>query len=176
MLRIEIDSSRARKKLTQIHGNFKLRKKFMLTQAKPIIQRELLLNFLREGRPAAGRMKWAPLAPRTQKNREKLGFPPAKPILIREGDVFRAATNPKITWEGDGIVVKPNTDDKELLIRMTALHRGYPKSTVDAYGRIVGGAKSTDPPARPFFFVTKKAVTEILSMLANFIVGRRTPI
>lgn len=46
---------------------------------------------------------WAPLAPSTQAERKRLGFPPAHPILQRTGKLMRALT----IGEGAAVVTTP---------------------------------------------------------------------
>jgi hypothetical protein len=46
---------------------------------------------------------WAPLAPRTQADRKRQGFPPAHPILQRTGKLMRALT----IGEGAAVVTTP---------------------------------------------------------------------
>jgi len=43
---------------------------------------------------AAGAAPWAQLAAATQRERERLGFPPAHPILVRTGDYRASFTEP----------------------------------------------------------------------------------
>lgn len=53
----------------------------------------------------SGGFSWRPLADATQDERKRLGYAPAGPILIRSGFLVRGATEGKITWDADQIVL-----------------------------------------------------------------------
>ena len=173
MFDIELESKKARTAYALIRRNFTMKKAFFALIVKPTVQRDMMLNFLREGRPASGRLRWAPLAASTQRSRKKLGFPPQKPILIREGEVYRAATNPIVVSAPNGVRVTPNASGNLLKI-MTALHSGIPKREVNAYGQVKGGAAVGGRlPPRPFFFISKQSVKHVVRRLSMFLVGKR---
>lgn len=58
-------------------------RQWLSEQVADRMRKSFRTNFEREGRP-----RWAPLSEKTIKERERMGFPGAHPILKRTGDLF----------------------------------------------------------------------------------------
>ena len=176
MFVFEVKNKQALALLRDAKNRVRTLKVFAAKNMRDIIEREIKLNFLREGQPAAGRAKWRELAERTQRDRASKGYPPKKPILIRSGTLYRTATRPRIRVSSTSIHVSPNTSSSKKLMIMSALQEGVPKRRIGPHGTVISGSYEGRLPPRPFFFLTKRAWAEIVRMLAEFLKGRRRTI
>ena len=114
----------------------------------PAVGAAFAANFTRQGARAA----WAPLAPSTQAERRRLGYGPARPILVRSGalraHVLAATKAARITRTGNTVrlVVDPRP--------------GMPKYAWLALG-------TSRMPARPMLVVTPEHATRITSAVSR---------
>lgn len=86
-----------------------------LRPVQEAIRASFAANFAAE---SAGATPWAPLAPRTVADRERLGYPGEHPILVRSGQYRRSFIDPaddehysRVTTEGGRTVIAEGTTD-----------------------------------------------------------------
>jgi hypothetical protein len=119
-----------------------------LRAALPVLEQAFGGNFTRQG----ARAPWAALAPSTQQERRRLGYGPARPILVRtgglRGHVLAATRRATITKSGSTVrlVVDPRP--------------GMPK-----YAWLAGGTSRM--PARPMVVVTPDQATKVTSAVSR---------
>ena len=156
----------------------------MVTQVKPVIEREILQNFNSQGRPGPGRKKWEELKKSTNKQRRLAGFPEKEPILQRKGDLKKDAVKVRMTFRGDTATIKPDVSGIKNMTKLNALHFGAPPAKVDAFGRTKGNVGKYTMrtskkgnifqwrlPTRPLFFITVQAWREIVRKGKRYFFG-----
>jgi hypothetical protein len=86
-----------------------------LRPTQEAIRASFAANFASE---SAGAASWAPLAPRTVRDRERLGYPGEHPILVRSGSYRRSFIDPaddehysRVTHEAGRTVIAEGTTD-----------------------------------------------------------------
>lgn len=113
------------------------------------LERKAKTAFSREG-PG-----WKPLAPSTNRDRVKKGYPPAHPILERKGDLKASAT------------VKGRSHIRRYVAGTKGIEVGSrdAKAAFHQYG-------TRRMPARPFFRITPVELRAWRVMAANHVMGR----
>lgn len=129
----------------------------VLRDALPEIRAAHALNFATEG--ASGRGKWAALAPRTLRDRRRLGFGPG-PILHRTGalEAHVLGTDAVITSSGNTVTlkIKPDRDVD-----------GVPK-----YDALAAGYAPNNLPGRPMVTVGPASAKKITSAVSRSLRAR----
>jgi len=174
-IRIDVDLTQVHKAYQKRISRLKTKKQFVLSQVKPIVERELLLNLRTEGRPAPGRRRWEDLSESRQRQRALHGLGAKHPMLIGEtGELSGNLSKVRITFRGDDAHIKPDISGKGLT-KLSELHFGLPPAEVDVFGMTKGNvgqkAEGTSKagksyqfrlPTRPVFFISKQAWREII--------------
>lgn len=138
----------------------------MLESKKEVFARDALhevadvfdRNFASGGRATGG---WLPLAERTQKQREALGFGPNGPILVRYADlrVFTAqalkSVGPSATFEGGG----PGGRDIKVVVSSGDGAVNVVASGGQAENQF--GDPSRNLPARPFWYINNTVIAAV---------------
>ena len=110
-------------------------------------------NFETEGASSAAG-KWAPLKPSTQRDRARKGYPPANPILVREGDLRGSV----VGQTGDSIVV---STPRYLAIGTATPYAVYHQSR----------APRKKLPRRPIFEPTQDDKHALLRPIRRYVTG-----
>lgn len=124
----------------------------VLRDALPAIRAGFAANFATEG--AAGSGAWAPLAPRTLRDRARLGFGPG-PILTRTGalQAHVLGAPARITSGGGGV---------ELRIRPDKVVDGVPK-----YDALAKGYAPNSLPGRPMVVLGPASANRVASAISR---------
>ncbi len=102
-------------------------------------------NFEQEGRP-----KWMPLAPATVKQREKLGYGGAHPILQRSGDLAKS-------------IVPGHTATTAFV------STNWPYAAIHQFGGWAGRGRKVYIPARPFLKLADDDIADIEGLIGTYL-------
>lgn len=123
-----------------------------LHQVGTVFQR----NFQTEGRTSGH--PWPALSQSTQSERERYGFPPDHPILIRYGGLEFATSTFLLTSSKTASYYSADPNGKAVGVTVTSSGNGV---TAYAYGEKAAnqvGGGPTNVPARPYWFVTNQVM------------------